>query len=124
MSGIAGGNEFTLGSLITFILVGAILVGIGIFIGVSYSKNNPSICEEKLFDGCWTEIKGFIYNDKNKTIDEVTEEEWVCVNIQGMDYERCLEVVAHECGHSLFAKKCENNPELCFDLMKELEISP
>lgn len=47
--------------------------------------------------------------------------DWVCSNVRGMTYERCVEVAAHECGHELFAEKCEDNPKLCFDLMDMLE---
>lgn len=47
--------------------------------------------------------------------------EWVHIRIDGISYERALEICAHEVGHEMFAEKCETNPKLCFDLIKELE---
>ena len=47
--------------------------------------------------------------------------QWICVNIdKTMNYQDCLDISAHECGHELFAKKCQDKPEVCFKLMESL----
>ena len=46
---------------------------------------------------------------------------WVCVNVNDMTYKHALEVCSHEVGHEIFAKECESNPELCFDLVDTLK---
>lgn len=37
--------------------------------------------------------------------------DWVCINSLNMDYERCVEVASHECGHEIFAEILEKHPE-------------
>lgn len=39
--------------------------------------------------------------------------DWVCINVKGMTYERCVEVANHECAHEIWAEICEKNDELC-----------
>lgn len=39
--------------------------------------------------------------------------DWVMVNVDGMTYERCIEVVRHECAHELWGEICEKNDEMC-----------
>jgi hypothetical protein len=46
---------------------------------------------------------------------------WVCINVDGMDYKRAVEVCSHEVGHEIFAEKCEKNPDLCFKIAEELD---
>ena len=47
---------------------------------------------------------------------------WVCVNVRkDMDFDECVRVASHECGHEIFAEKCEDDPKLCFRLMESLK---
>ena len=41
---------------------------------------------------------------------------WVCVNIQGMELERAVEVCKHEVGHEIFAEYCEKDMERCYNV--------
>lgn len=70
--------------------------------GLAESKS-----EQHCNDGYWfrdTTNPGFDYGD------------WVCVNIQNMNYERAVEVCNHEVGHEIFAEECEKNMSKCFEV--------
>ena len=38
-----------------------------------------------------------------------------------IDYKRAVEICKHEVGHEMFARICEKNIELCFNIAKEIE---
>jgi hypothetical protein len=80
---------------IIFLLVSSFILGWFVK-PVSYS--------EKKYDGCW-------YSVKNPT----SLDDWVCVNIGDMSYERALEVCSHEVGHEIFAEECEKNITKCME---------
>jgi len=42
--------------------------------------------------------------------------DWVCVNVEKIDYRRAFEVCAHEVGHEIFAEYCEDNIQECLNL--------
>lgn len=44
--------------------------------------------------------------------------DWICVNVNGMSFERAYEVCAHETGHEIFAEYCEKNIDKCLDMAK------
>jgi hypothetical protein len=47
---------------------------------------------------------------------------WVCVNVRPeRTFDEIVQTCVHEAGHELFARKCDQNPEICFEVMKELE---
>lgn len=46
---------------------------------------------------------------------------WVCVNVKGMPYDKCVEVSQHECGHEIFAEILEKHPEKINEIMKVAE---
>jgi len=69
--------------------------------------------KEKFLDGV-----RFVYNSSDmeaikyaQTLDEYGD--WVCSNVKGFTYDRCVEVAQHECAHEIFAEVCETNTELC-----------
>ncbi|MHA1482675.1 MAG: hypothetical protein ACTSQA_04460 [Candidatus Heimdallarchaeaceae archaeon] len=105
---------------IIFILVGIFLLGyiLGGFLDL---KKNPIELKEditiesnysKKYDGIRIGSKNY-FEVKNisKKYDE--DGDWICVNVKDMSYERCREVVNHECAHELYAEVCEHNTELC-----------
>ena len=47
--------------------------------------------------------------------------DWICVNVNGMSYERAVEIIKHEVGHEIFAEMCEDNIDKCFKIAKEVE---
>lgn len=56
-----------------------------------------------LYDGCWASVQ--------------EGRDWVCINADDdMSYKRCVEVAQHECGHKLFAEKCEKNVSKCLEV--------
>lgn len=44
--------------------------------------------------------------------------DWVCVNVDGMDYNRMVETCQHEAGHEIFAGIIEKNPEKIPEVME------
>ncbi len=59
-------------------------------------------------------MRNYDYSDaKDLAYDRDEYGDWVCVNIRDMSYNRCKEVVSHECGHEIWAEACESNDELC-----------
>jgi hypothetical protein len=48
---------------------------------------------------------------------------WVCVNVNGMNFKRAYQTCVHECTHNvyseIFAEKCEENYEVCDELIKQ-----
>ena len=42
--------------------------------------------------------------------------EWVCVDITDLEFERAVELCQHEVGHEIFAEICEKDIEKCFNL--------
>lgn len=72
-----------------------------------YNAAKHNITEYKdILEGQWI---------RNRTSD------WVCVDVKGISYNRCIDVCVHECSHELFAETCEDDPELCFKLLEILK---
>ncbi len=91
--------------LVTFFII---LAGIGYYFGYSNSCN--SIEGLLIRDANYTEVK-----DTTKFYDQ--KGDWVCANVEGMSFKRCVEVASHECGHELFAEMCERNKTKCEELI-------
>jgi len=97
-----------------------LLLGFGVvllvqFTGINFIQNDNN----KTFDGLWipqnlTQIQVIDY-----VHDEVEAGPWVCINIKGMSFNRCVEVAKHECGHNLFAQVCEKNMSKCEEVMND-----
>ena len=94
-----------------------LLVAMGVstfFLGKSYGyEAGYYYASERLanpYDGCWASV-----NSGNQKGD------WVCVNVEGMKYERALEVCKHEVGHEIFAEECEKDIDKCFAVVEGLE---
>ena len=53
--------------------------------------------------------------DKAYSYDE--DGDWVCINVDKMNFSRGIEVCQHECGHAvyseIYAEKCEKNWSAC-----------
>ena len=48
--------------------------------------------------------------------------QWVCINVnKDLSFDQIIETCTHEAGHELFARKCADNPSICFELIRELE---
>jgi hypothetical protein len=72
---------------------------------------------DKQYEGLW------IPNVNQTEAKEITNYyddygNWICVNIEGMDYKRAVEVCSHETGHEIFAGICEKNMSKCEGIMK------
>jgi len=90
------GSEMKIIEIVIIIMMVIGIGAVGYFLGILSIQMN-----EKELVGLWTsnacDFKG----------------EWVHVNIDGMKYEKCVEIVRHECAHELWAEVCEKNDELC-----------
>jgi len=43
---------------------------------------------------------------------------WICVNIDGMDYKTMIDTCTHEVAHEIFATECEDKIEECLEVAK------
>jgi len=82
-----------------------ILISLGALGGIWYTEIYQG------YDGCYYSTK--------------TGGDWVCVNVDNMDYPRAYEVCVHECSHKafseIFAEGCEGNYSTCMDIITKLE---
>jgi hypothetical protein len=69
--------------------------------------------------------KGFMAWNMTKTqvtelaYDKTSTGQWVCINVNYKDsFEDLVKTCQHEAGHELFARKCAEDPKLCFDVEK------
>jgi len=95
--------------------LGEVLLAVCFFIlGLALANLFFSYQKSREIEGNYTDcIKGFDGRwYRNASGD------WVCINIYGMNYSRCVEVCQHECGHELFAEMCEKNKSKCQDILK------
>lgn len=95
--------------IIGFIILSFIL---GIAISQVYNFIYPKKDIERRLRGYWksnSKEPQFEYGD------------WVCVNVQGITYQRAVEVCQHEVGHEIFAEICEKNITKCFEVVENEE---
>jgi len=104
------------------LLLAACFFASGWFLSSAYRDYKESIETKKIFDGLrfsgdltHSEALGLAYEYDSNNPD------WVCVNVNGMSYSRCMEVASHECGHEIFASLCEDNPEVCLKVEEEIK---
>ena len=76
-----------------------------IYVGFTFGNSFETECiGNKTLDGLWTRNECGFKGD------------WVHVNVEGMSYERAIEVCKHETFHEIFAECGEvEDPEKCFD---------
>ena len=106
---------------IDYIILGFLLIS-GIFLGWFGNDLYKNYNNELQIKGLWfsnwnniTQVKDYAYSMDSSG-------EWVCINVNNkMDYEDIVNTCQHEAGHELFARKCQDNPEICFKLEKEIE---
>ncbi|VVB78570.1 Uncharacterised protein [uncultured archaeon] len=104
---------------IIFILIISI---IGIFILGWISNNLYRVqINQKQIEGLW--FSNYNYSNAINYAENIDSSgEWVCINVdKNMDYNDCISTASHECGHELFARKCENDPKICFKLTEQLK---
>ena len=96
---------------ILFMLVLMFSIILNVYMLIDNNKIPINNSEETL-DGMW--LHNYNYSE---ALEEVNKRDstgdWVCVNVNGMSYERGVEVCKHEMGHELWAEICEKNDELC-----------
>lgn len=46
--------------------------------------------------------------------------DWICVNVNGMEYERAVEVCQHEAAHEIFAEIIEKEPDKINQVMEAI----
>jgi len=70
---------------------------------IYFEENQKTESECPSYDGIWARVNA-----------GTEKGDWVCVNIDGMSYERAIEVCKHETGHEIFAEAVEkmNDTEL------------
>ncbi len=61
------------------------------------------------YEGCWADIKETVESASGEITATIDKGDWVCVNIQNMDYERAVEVCKHETFHEIWAECGESN---------------
>ena len=100
------------------VLIAIILLGIGFLVGVLcthylplWEKDSNNCLSQGYYSyaGLWTSNRCDFQG------------EWIHVRIDNQDYERALEVCAHEVGHEMFAEECEQNASLCFETIEKLK---
>ena len=43
--------------------------------------------------------------------------EWICINVRKeMNSQDIIDTCTHEASHELFARKCQDNPKICFEV--------
>lgn len=107
---------------ITFTIIGMVLVLIlGTVIGYCINEVYREYNNKQELRGLW--LKGYNSTQAMKKVYSLDDSgQWVCVNInKNLDYEDIVETCLHEAGHELFARKCADDPEVCFKLAEELE---
>jgi len=105
-----------------YILFLFILISSSITVGWIFNDLYSNWNQKRQIEGLW--MRGF--DSENLAEERAYEIEqsgaWVCVNIKPkLTFEEIVDTCIHEAGHELFARKCEDAPEICFELMKELE---
>lgn len=56
-------------------------------------------------------------------VDEITKQkesygDWICINIDGMNFTEMQRVIQHEMAHEIFSEHCENNVSKCFEQIR------
>jgi len=102
---------------IMFIIISIVLIfSLGFFSNDLYRD----LKNERTLDGLW--LHNYNESEANEQAQEMDNfGEWVCVNINGMEYDRAVEVVKHEVGHEIFAEICEKDVDKCFAVVRKLK---
>lgn len=95
-----------------------IIILFGLVFSLGYISNDlcKALNNDQQCEGLW--IKG--YDKKNALAVASSYDingDWVCVNVNGMEYDRAVEVCQHEVGHEIFAEVCEKNMTKCLGIM-------
>ena len=70
-------------------------------------------------------VNGLWIDNANRTrARDIAEERdnlgtWICVNIRGMEIEEAFNTCRHEVAHEIFARKCEDDIEKCFEVFNK-----
>lgn len=81
-------------------------------LGIAVTNIYDGIINKRNFDGFYLANRDKIQVNEY-TNDKDSRGDWVCVNVRGMSFDRCTEVVRHECGHEMWAEICEKDSALC-----------
>ncbi len=96
--------------LINFLILGLFL---GFLLGFTFDETKNAVIK----------VQGLYIKDKTlsetKNLTNEYSGDWVCVNTDGISYNRALQVFNHEVGHEIFAEQCEKNITKCLDVMNE-----
>ena len=99
--------------IIGFILLTICFLAIGFLGNEFYTNWNNEIQIKGLWFNNWNNLTQV----KEKAYSMDSSGEWVCINVNSkMSYQDCIDTATHECSHELFARKCEDNPEVCFKI--------
>jgi uncharacterized protein (DUF2164 family) len=89
-------------------------------VGVGMYNGNP-------FDDREGKVLGFYaHNWEDESIKNYVVEktpryrgDWVCIDVDYLDYEQAVEVIVHEVAHHYYRQECYNSSEGCFSLEDE-----
>jgi len=87
---------------------------ISLMVGMNINNNEGS----SIYEGCWHDVQEQHFGENGKVDATVDKADWVCVNVQGMSFDRAVEVCQHEVGHEIFAEICEKNMTKCFEVVE------
>lgn len=97
--------------IIFFVILGVGLLAFGWLSHDIYTEWN----NKKTIEGLW--FNNYNYSIVQQKAYEMDDSgQWVCVNIdKTMDYNDCVRIASHECGHELWSTICGNDPKLCLE---------
>jgi len=95
--------------IISFIILGILFTSLG----VAGTKAYEGFTSKKQVEGLWIPYAESHQHALDTAIEYDGYGDWVCINTEEMDYNRCVEVAQHECGHELWAEMCEKDNDLC-----------
>ena len=104
-----------------FILLSTLLIG-GILLGWFVNEIYQDWNNERQIKGLWFSNWNNLTQVKDEAYSMDSSGQWVCINVNSkMDYKDIIDTCEHEASHELFARKCDESPEVCFKLEQELK---
>lgn len=97
------------------VIVCVIFIGIGLFVlGWFSNEAYKDWNNKKIVAGLWISNSNYS-NAVEKAYNLDNSGQWVLINVdKDMDYNECVRVASHECGHELWSKLCqEDDNKLC-----------
>lgn len=94
----------------------AFFVIMGIFLGFIISQAYDEVSKKRMINGLYFENKMNYSQVIEKAKATERSGNWVCVNINGMDYKTAVQTCNHEVGHEIFALYCQKHIDECINI--------